>query len=143
MPVTVKAPKPQRALKRGTVFWLEHDGHILLVTRPAKGLLGGMLALPTGPWEIGEPDLTGAPVETAWQITPAAVRHSFTHFELLLDLAVASVAGRPDVAGTWHLIPTLSTTGLPTVFRKVVEAALASNLLGSIRSGIVAPAPNL
>ncbi len=121
----VKAPKPARPLKRGTVFWLEHDGHVLLITRPAKGLLGGMLALPTGPWKIGEPDLTGAPVETAWQITPAAVRHGFTHFELVLDLATAQVAKRPAGEGTWHPIEDLPQTGLPTLFRKAVEAALA------------------
>ena len=120
----VKAPKPQRPTKRGTVFWLEHAGHILLVTRPTKGLLGGMLALPTGPWEIGSPDLTGAPMATNWQITPAAVRHGFTHFELVLDLALARVTVRPGIDGQWIAIAGLPATGLPTLFRRAVEAAI-------------------
>ena len=124
----VKAPKPLRPLKRGTVFWLEHDGHILLVTRPTKGLLGGMLALPTGPWAAGDPDLTGAPATANWQVTPAAVRHGFTHFELVLDLAVARLTERPGVQGIWTAIADLPHTGLPTLFRKAVEAALKEQL---------------
>ncbi len=120
----VKAPKPPRPLKRGTVFWLEHDGHVLLVTRPTKGLLGGMLALPTGPWEIGDPDLTGAPATADWQITPAAIRHGFTHFELVLDLAMALFTERPEVEGQWTPIASLYQTGLPTLFRKAANASL-------------------
>ena len=53
-----KPPKPQR---HGTVFWLQRDDRVLLVTRPDKGLLGGMRALPTGPWVDVPPGLTGAP----------------------------------------------------------------------------------
>ena len=121
----VKAPRPSRPLKRGTVFWLEHDNHILLVTRPAKGLLGGMLALPTGPWEIGDPDLTGAPVDAAWQITPAAIRHGFTHFKLVLDVAIARLAERPEAPGQWTPIANLPATGFPTLFRKAANASLA------------------
>ena len=123
----VKAPKPLRPLKRGTVFWLEHDNHILLITRPAKGLLGGMLALPTGPWKIGEPDLTGAPVETAWQITPTAIRHGFTHFELVLDLAMAQVTKRPPIEGNWTAMTDLPKAGLPTLFRKAINQRLAAS----------------
>ena len=41
----VKAPKAARPHREGTAYWLEHDGEVLLVRRPAKGLLGGMLAL--------------------------------------------------------------------------------------------------
>ena len=123
----VKAPKAARPLKRGTVFWLEHDGHVLLITRPAKGLLGGMLALPTGPWKIGEPDLTGAPVETAWQITPTAIRHGFTHFELVLDLAMAQVTKRPPIEGNWTAMTDLPKAGLPTLFRKAINQRLAAS----------------
>ena len=42
----VKAPKAARPHRHGIAYWLEHDGEVLLVRRPAKGLLGGMLALP-------------------------------------------------------------------------------------------------
>ena len=42
----VKAPKAARPRREGIAYWLEHDGNVLLVRRPAKGLLGGMLALP-------------------------------------------------------------------------------------------------
>ena len=38
--------RPPRPHREGVAYWLEHDGEVLLVRRPAKGLLGGMLALP-------------------------------------------------------------------------------------------------
>ena len=123
-----KAPNPPRPTKRGTVFWLEHDGHILLVTRPARGLLGGMLALPTGPWDQAHPGLKDAPADANWQITPAAVRHGFSHFELVLDLAMARVAIRPATPGQWTLIDDPPQAGLPTVFRKVVDVATRSQI---------------
>src|SRR3546814_14514682 len=46
----VKPAKRTRPERRGTAFWIERDGHVLLVTRPARGLLGGMRALPTTDW---------------------------------------------------------------------------------------------
>ncbi len=61
-----KAPKAARPRRRGTAFWLEHGGHVLLRRRPARGLLGGMLALPTGPWTEADPGLADAPADVAW-----------------------------------------------------------------------------
>src|SRR5689334_17888112 len=45
----VKAPRAARPHRTGTAYWLEHQGQVLLVRRPARGLLGGMLALPEAP----------------------------------------------------------------------------------------------
>ncbi|MCA3254194.1 MAG: A/G-specific adenine glycosylase, partial [Alphaproteobacteria bacterium] len=81
----VKAAKRARPTKLGTVYWLEAAGSVLLVTRPARGLLGGMAALPTGPWTVEHPGLADAPAAVDWAVRPAAVRHGFTHFELVLD----------------------------------------------------------
>src|SRR5699024_8085897 len=52
----VKKPKPPKPRRQGIAYWLEHEDHVLLVRRPAKGLLGGMLALPT----------EGAPAAANW-----------------------------------------------------------------------------
>ncbi|MGA9583380.1 MAG: A/G-specific adenine glycosylase, partial [Allosphingosinicella sp.] len=82
-----KAPRPRR---QGIAYWLEHDGHVLLVRRPAKGLLGGMLALPT--------DGEGAPAEARWR-EAGSVDHVFTHFALTMKLLCADARERPD--GTW------------------------------------------
>jgi A/G-specific adenine glycosylase len=44
-----KAAKPERT---GTAWWIEQEGQVLLVRRPAKGLLGGMRALPGEDWDV-------------------------------------------------------------------------------------------
>ena len=123
----VKAPKTARPHRRGLVFWAEADGQVLLVTRPAKGLLGGMRALPSGTW--GDTlDLDQAPVGASWRILETPVRHVFTHFSLDLTVAMACVA-RVDVeGGEWWPIDRLAEAGLPTVFDKAARLALEARM---------------
>ncbi|HEX8387599.1 MAG TPA: A/G-specific adenine glycosylase [Sphingomonas sp.] len=116
----VKKPKPDRPLRHGTVFWLEHDGRVLLHRRPPKGLLGGMRALPTGPWTDEAPGLEGAPTTADWRLLPDPVEHGFTHFRL--RLALAAGRGTGEEAGEWWPIDELERAGLPTVFRRAAEA---------------------
>lgn len=119
----VKAPKAQKPQRYGTVFWIERDGHVLLVRRPAQGLLGGMRALPTGPWADEPPGLTDAPIPAAdWTMRPGRVAHVFTHFRLELVLAVTTAGGHsPPVPGEWWAIDALDSAGLPTVFAKAAQ----------------------
>ncbi len=116
-----KAPKPQR---HGTIFWLAREDRVLLVTRPAKGLLGGMRALPTGPWTDMPPGLEGAPVRAEWRMLDAHVAHGFTHFDLDLRLAMAVAAGHEAdaIEGEWWPVDDLAAAGLPTVFAKAATA---------------------
>lgn len=119
----VKAKKAARPVRYGTVFWLERDGAVLLVRRPDKGLLGGMRALPTGPWADSPPGLADPPVAAEWALRNAAIRHVFTHFELNAVLATATVARHIDaVDGEWWPIARLDEAGLPRLFAKAVEA---------------------
>jgi A/G-specific adenine glycosylase len=97
----------------GTAWWIERDGHVWLVRRPAPGLLGGMAALPGGEW-------TDAPVA---EHPLGSVRHVFTHFSL--DLAVERHP-RPVGAGWWQPLDRLDEAGLPTLYRRAAEIALAS-----------------
>jgi A/G-specific adenine glycosylase len=97
-----KAPKPRRA---GTAYWLEHDGHVLLVRRPPKGLLGGMLALPEA-----------APAEAQWR-EAGSVDHVFTHFALTMKLLCAVADSRQD--GLWWPVERLGEAGLPTLFARL------------------------
>ncbi|KQU48277.1 A/G-specific adenine glycosylase [Sphingomonas sp. Leaf339] len=117
-----KRAKPQR---HGTIFWLEHDGRVLLVRRPDKGLLGGMRAFPTGPWSDEPPGLAEAPVAAEWRWRPERVAHGFTHFDLDLALAIAEPARLAnDVAGEWWPIDDLESAGLPTLFAKAARAII-------------------
>ena len=111
-----KAPKPPKPQRQGFAYWLEHDGHVLLVRRPAKGLLGGMLALPTGPWADQPVRGEGAPVHANWQ-DAGAVDHVFTHFSLRLHVLHAHAADRSGGA-IWWPIDALGHAGLPSLFAK-------------------------
>jgi A/G-specific adenine glycosylase len=111
---TPKAAKPER---RGTIFWLEAEGHVLLVRRPDKGMLGGMRALPTGPWSSADPGLAEAPVEAAWG-NAGAGRHVFTHFALDYHVMAARLPRRVTIDGQWWPIADLGDAGLPTLFAR-------------------------
>lgn len=121
-----KKAKPQR---HGTIFWLQRGDEVWLVRRPAKGLLGGMRALPTGPWTDAPAKLEGAPVAADWQVLAARVDHGFTHFDLHLALAAARAEPdrRPDAGagGEWWPVATLDAAGLPTLFAKAAAAVIA------------------
>jgi A/G-specific adenine glycosylase len=105
--------RPTRPHKHGVAYWIERPGEVWLVRRPAKGLLGGMAALP-GPGWTGE--LSDRPNALA------IVRHVFTHFSLDLHIVARS---EPLGEGWWHALDRIGEAGLPTLYRKAVEAALA------------------
>ena len=107
----LKAPKAARPHRHGTAYWLEHDGEVLLVRRPAKGLLGGMLALPEEP-----------PAGADWE-EAGAVEHVFTHFSLTMRLRCAQSEDRPE--GIWQPAETIANAGLPTLFAKLAARGLA------------------
>lgn len=113
-----KTPKPEKPTRRGTL-WLGHkDDAILLERRPDKGLLGGMLGIPGDSWDgQGGP----APANGDWQEI-GEVRHTFTHFHLILRVFTAHLDGPPSRG---ELIPRqqFRPTDLPTVMRKAWDLA--------------------
>ena len=121
-----KKAKSERPQRFGTVFWLERDGEVFLVRRPPRGLLGGMRALPTGPWVETPPALIGAPIAAEWRTLPATVTHVFTHFRLELALAMAAADAQTgsvaERAGEWWPVDRLDDAGLPGVFAKAADA---------------------
>ncbi len=102
----IRAEKRARARRRGVAYWLEHRGHVLLVRRPPRGLLGGMLALPT----------ENPPAEAEWR-EAGAVDHVFTHFALNMRLLCAEADARGD--GLWWPVERIGEAGLPTLFTKL------------------------
>jgi A/G-specific adenine glycosylase len=103
-----------RPNRYGTAYWTECDGCVWLVRRPAKGLLGGMAALPGAEWTEAD-QRTGTAVAT--------IRHVFTHFALQLDVIVRD---DPFGDGWWQPLSGLAEAGLPTLFAKAVQAVLDS-----------------
>ena len=121
-----KAARAARPRRSGIAYWLENDGHVLLVRRPRKGLLGGMLALPTGAWNENTRVGEGAPATERWEAA-GAIDHVFTHFALNLRLYCAEAANPVDEGGDriWWPIEKLGEAGLPTVFARAAERGLA------------------
>ncbi len=114
-PERFPAPKTRivRPTRHGIAWWIERDGCVWLVRRPAKGILGGMAALPG-------PDWTDAPEQGAPVL--ASVTHVFTHFRL--ELSVVARSG-PAGEGWWQPLDGIDRAGLPTLYRRAVDAVLA------------------
>lgn len=118
----LKLKKAERPRRSG-IAWVLRDGQgrVALVRRPDKGLLGGMLGLPTSDWSAA-PDAT-PPVDADWR-EAGFVEHVFTHFSLTLDVRVGEGAG--EVSDDFVWTPVEDALGaLPTVFRKALERGLA------------------
>ncbi|MEO6579594.1 MAG: A/G-specific adenine glycosylase [Sphingomicrobium sp.] len=108
----IKPMRKVRPIRFGTAHWIERGNSIWLVRRPARGLLGAMAALPGSEW-TAQP-YEGRPL--------AEVRHLFTHFELRLAIVAHSA---PPGDGWWQPIDALADAGLPTLYRRAVDAVLA------------------
>jgi A/G-specific adenine glycosylase len=120
--------KPERPLRYGVVFWLRRgDGAVLLRRRPEKGLLGGMIELPSTPWREmpwSESEvLAAAPVATTWTALPGTVQHGFTHFRLELALMAGRTATPPE--GIWARPDEFKNYAFPTLTKKLVNYALS------------------
>ena len=115
----LKAPKAERPHRRG-VAWVLRDGQgrVALVRRPGKGLLGGMLGLPTSAWSAASIEAE-PPAAAAWR-DAGAVEHVFTHFALTLEVR----AGEGSGDFVWTPVGE-ALASLPTVFRKALERGLA------------------
>ena len=125
-----KLAKRARPVRHGVAFFLmDREGAILLRRRPEKGLLGGMMEVPSTGWAEKAPSAraaaAAAPAPATWRVLPGTVHHGFTHFELKLTVWAARVARRPRAKGVWCPGEQLSTQALPTAMKKILSHALA------------------
>ena len=132
-----KAQVPQR---EGIAWWIERgDGALLLRRRPDKGLLGGMLEMPSSGWTEIKSSSSGV---TRGSFSPSLadlfggadtglrVTHTFTHFHL--ELAIWHAAPPKALPGPeyhWAKRESLASEALPSVMRKAVVAALGADVL--------------
>ena len=126
-----KVRKEKGGLRRGAAFVAIRAGDdaVLLRTRPAEGLLGGMAEPPTSPW-LPDYDpakgLLDAPLDARWKRLPGIVKHGFTHFPLELTVFLARVAAgtaAPD-GMRFTARERLDAEPLPGAMRKVLAHAL-------------------
>ncbi len=114
-----KTAKPEKPTRSGTV-WIARTptGAYLVERREARGLLGGMLAFPSTGWDGSTQP---PPLAANWQ-TAGEVRHTFTHFHLILKVETATSPANPN-RGFYLEAPALLPTDLPTLMRKAYDLA--------------------
>jgi len=115
----MKLAKPPKPTRQGTVWVLRRpsDGTYLMEQRPARGLLGGMLAFPSSGWDGSD---SAAPAAVDWRDL-GSVTHTFTHFHLTLALRYSDQPCNP-LRGTFQ---PLDPAALPSLMRKAFDLATA------------------
>ena len=129
-----KAPTPTR---HGIAFWMVRpDGAVLVRRRPPKGLLGGMMEIPSTPWRsaawtAAEAQGTAPTAgKLKWRTLPGTVSHTFTHFHLELQVMAADLPARQAAKFNghdhkWVPLDAIGDAGLPSVMAKIARHALA------------------
>lgn len=127
-----KVAKATKPVRRALAFVLtDAHGHVALRRRAEKGLLGGMMEVPSTPWEAGPAPSPGAASRHAplagidWRPLPGLVRHTFTHFEFEIAVVTGRAAGTGGGANLiWVAPEALGGQALPTVMVKILRHAL-------------------
>jgi A/G-specific adenine glycosylase len=114
-----KDAKAERPRRRGVAYVLTQGNAVGLVRRPDKGLLGGMLALPTSDWGERPAALAGAPAEAGWR-SAGSIEHVFTHFALTLEVMRAE----GEAEGLIWIPVDEAARALPSVFLKALRQGL-------------------
>lgn len=116
-----KIAKPCR--KGATYIIQRFDGAIFFEKRPKESMLGSMLGLPTTGWSIKQDGKTGisqAPIAQAWQ-NLGTIKHSFTHFNLVLEVFACECDSFRPNAGKWIKPDEFDRHGIPVLFRKALK----------------------
>lgn len=121
-----KLPKKAKPVRHGTVYLGQRaDGAWLLETRPDRGLLGGMLGWPGSDWvDVSDMRPKNPPMPASWTKLSGEVRHTFTHFHLILDVMRADLPldAAPE-RGMFMPQAEFRPSDLPTVMRKAFDLA--------------------
>ncbi|WP_460273189.1 A/G-specific adenine glycosylase [Celeribacter sp. ULVN23_4] len=117
----LKLPKKPKPTRHGHAYvGRTKAGEWVLETRPEKGLLGGMLGWPGTEWQQEHP--TTPPYPGDW-VELGEVRHTFTHFHLILTVHAADHVTNPPETCTLKGNNAFRASDLPTVMRKAFDLA--------------------
>jgi A/G-specific adenine glycosylase len=130
----VKTPKKPPALRYGLAYVVKCGDTVLIRTRPANGLLGGMAEVPTSDWQ--KPDalhplspssyhdasLPEAPMKAVWKHEEGQIVHIFSHIRLTLEVFSAIVPADTPAPDGWRWVvqSALKDEPLSTLMRKVL-----------------------
>lgn len=116
-----RLPKVAKPIRQGVIYIARRkDGAFLLERRPEKGLLGGMLGWPGTEWAKTVQDFP--PFVADWAECPGEVRHTFTHFHLILKIRTAEISNQSGPhQGIFVPAQAFDRNDLPTVMRKAYD----------------------
>ncbi len=126
-----RLPKPMRPQRFGAAMVLRRpDGSMLVRTRPASGLLGGMTEVFGTDW--AEVAASPAALERLADLGLArrgTVDHVFTHFALRIDV-YAGRTSRLDAPAGWRWVAKedIGSEAFPNLMAKVIAAAEGSTV---------------
>ena len=116
-----KLAKVAKPVRQGVAWVATRGAQVLVERRAERGLLGGMLGFPSDGWDGSN---LGAPFAADWQ-NLGEVKHTFTHFHLVLQVKAADSAANPQRGEYMPLNP----DDLPTLMRKAYDLAFPDHLL--------------
>ena len=108
--------KPEKTVKKGYVFLISDDkNRFYLRKRTEKGLLSGLTEFP---WNTDE----SFPFNADWNVSEKTVKHTFTHFTLLLTLVFLRKNDPPvDLGGRFVAVTDFPSYPFSTLMEKVVK----------------------
>ncbi len=119
----LKSVKAEKPIRYGHAFVVTRsDGAVWLRKRPEKGLLAQMTEVPVSAWE-SEVYAPQYPLPGKWR-NAGLVTHVFTHFRLELQVWHLASDTQPSPDGWWSAPEDHETEALPSLFRKVLTAAI-------------------
>jgi A/G-specific adenine glycosylase len=132
----VKLAKPDKPTRKGVAFWLvRDDGAVYLRRRPEKGLLGGMIEIPSTLWReedwTTEAALGSSPDGANWRQLPGHVKHTFTHFHLLITIVIGTADHTRPNDGYWCKPDEFGDYALPTLMKKIARHAMSEKVQSS------------
>ncbi|MBL4804478.1 MAG: A/G-specific adenine glycosylase [Alphaproteobacteria bacterium] len=120
----VKAAKKARPQRFGKVYFIDNDNNEMLFhRREEKGLLGGMVGLPTTEWGAKDTLNTPNAIKSVKSLK-LNVYHVFTHFDLELELCKGTLTEAEPPEGYFWADPYNELENLPTAFKKALKSYL-------------------
>lgn len=128
-----KVKKAASPLRHGVAYWMVRaDGCVALKRRPPKGLLGGMVEVPGTDWRAKKwtdaDAAKAAPATAKWKPLPGLVLHTFTHFQLEVNVWAADLtkvqAAKLGDDIIWTPLERIGQAGLPSVMAKMAKHAM-------------------
>jgi A/G-specific adenine glycosylase len=113
-----KLAKKAKPVRYGRVFWITRaDGKFRIEKREGQGLYEGMYQLPTTDW-VDKKSFPALKSPGRMEPSGLTVRHSFTHFDLVLEIWRGHAGDR---GGVWISREELSEYALPSLMKKAVR----------------------